>query len=69
MIIDVPQFKKEDGSYELPSFDSKNEYRDSTKSNMHLWSIGRCKSTGKIFGSFSAHYFQNEEYECLYYHQ
>ena len=69
MIVDVSKYRKEDGSYELPSFDAKCEYRDSTKGNMHLWSIGLCKLTGKILGSFSSSYHQNSGYKCLYYHQ
>lgn len=54
-----------DGLFELKYFDENADYCD-RESEEWIWSIGKCKSTGKIIASMDARFYQHQDYECLW---
>ena len=68
--IDVSPFRVKDGFYDLTTvfqgIDSDWDYRD-MELNLPIWSIGKSKITGRIWGSTSTFFYgRTEDFECVW---
>jgi hypothetical protein len=70
--IDVSPFRVKDGIYDLTDVfqgpDSDVDYRD-MELNVPIWSMGRSRTTGKIWGSTSTFFYMRDdefEFECVW---
>ena len=54
-----------EGRFKLRSFDEDKDYCDA-EYEQWIWSIGKHLTTGDIIASYSAEFYQNPEYECLW---
>jgi hypothetical protein len=68
-VVDVTDYHMFAEFYDLTTVwrgqDSNVDYRD-MKRGLPIWSIGRHKSTGKIYGSLYSYFYLNKDFDCVW---